>query len=250
MSFNWWTFLFEALNFVVLVYVLHRLLYSPLRDAIDKRQQENVRAKTEAEQAHQAAAALQRQVREQLAAAEQQRQQLIHDAHEQAESERLKLLALAEQAAQQRQDELRQALEQERQEALKSLRGEVVAEALELTRRLLGQASDRTLHRQLILRLLETLSRLPESERERMRSDWQADEGAVLETAQELDNETLGQINEAVTSLVGKQVPLSSRTRPALISGLRLRIGGQVWDSSLAAPLLGGDQNTLQEGRS
>ncbi|HLN27569.1 MAG TPA: F0F1 ATP synthase subunit delta [Gemmataceae bacterium] len=249
MNFNWWTFLFEALNFVVLAYVLHRLLYRPLRDAIDKRQKENARAKVEAEQARQEAVALQQQVREQLAAAEQHRQQLIHDAHEQAESERQKLLALAEHAAQQRQDELRQALEQERQEALKSLRGEVVAEALELARRLLGEASDRTLHQQLTLRLVETLRRLPEPERERLRSDGQADEGAVLETAQELDSEALGQINEAVSTLVGKPVPLTSRTRPALIAGLRLRIGGQVWDSSLAAPLLGADHSTLQEGR-
>ena len=35
MTFNGWTFLFQVLNFVVLAYALHRLLYRPLREAIE-----------------------------------------------------------------------------------------------------------------------------------------------------------------------------------------------------------------------
>src|SRR5271169_2235610 len=96
--FNWWTFLFEALNFVVLAYVLHRLLYRPLREAIEKRREANLRAQEAAAKARQDALALEQQLREQLAGAQRQRQELIHQAREQAELERRRLLAEAEQS--------------------------------------------------------------------------------------------------------------------------------------------------------
>ena len=83
MTFNWWTFLFEALNFVVLAYVLHRLLYRPLREAIEKRREANARAQETAAKARQEAEALQERLREELTGAEQKRQELIHQAHEQ-----------------------------------------------------------------------------------------------------------------------------------------------------------------------
>jgi len=234
MIFNWWTFLFEALNFVVLAYVLHRLLYRPLRDAIDKRRQANVRAQAEADKARQEAEGLQQRLQKQLAGAEQQRQELIHQAREQAESERQKMLAEAERAAQRRQEELRQALEREREEALKSLRQEVIAQAIELTRRLLGEASERTLHQQLALRLVQTLEELPETEREHLKASWQSGDGPVLESAQDLDTRTIEQLTSAVSRIVGQPVFLAVQNRPELLGGVRLRLGGHVWDGSLA----------------
>ncbi len=44
MSFNLGTFLFQTVNFIVLVYILHRLLYRPLHEAIDRRAAEIARA--------------------------------------------------------------------------------------------------------------------------------------------------------------------------------------------------------------
>jgi F-type H+-transporting ATPase subunit b len=249
MTFNWWTFLFEALNFVVLAYVLHRLLYRPLREAIDKRRQANVQAQAEAEKARKEAEMLQQRLREQLAAAEQQRQELVHQAHEQAEAERKQLLVDTERATQRRQEEVRQSIAWEREQALKSLRQELIGQAIQLTERLLSQAVDRTLHQQLAIRLVERLRQVAEANSESLRTTWQIEDGAVLETAQDLDSETLGRVQAAVSSLVGKPVALTIQTRPALLGGLRLRIGGQVWDSSLAAPLLAVDQGDSQEAR-
>ena len=55
MIFNVWTFLFEVVNFLVLVYVLHRLLYRPLREAIDRRREANAKAQADARKARQEA---------------------------------------------------------------------------------------------------------------------------------------------------------------------------------------------------
>lgn len=238
MTFNWWTFLFEALNFVVLAYVLHRLLYRPLREAIDKRREANARAQAEAETARQEAESLQKRLREQLAGAEQQGQELIRKAHEQAEVERQKLLAEAERAAQRRREEARQGLEQEREEALKSLRQEVIAQAIELTQRLLGEASECTLHQQLALRLVQTLEQLPDSERENLRASWQSGDDSMLECAQALDARTLELLAKAVSGIVGQTVSLTVQNRPELLGGVRLQLAGHVWDGSLAGQVI------------
>jgi F-type H+-transporting ATPase subunit b len=80
MTLNWWTFLLQALNFVVLAYVLHRLLYKPLRQAVEQRREATERARTEAEKARKDAEALQQQLEEQLAQAQRQRQEAVHQA--------------------------------------------------------------------------------------------------------------------------------------------------------------------------
>jgi len=237
MTFNLWTFLFEVLNFLVLAYVLHRLLYRPLRAAVEKRQQETARARTEADKARQEAEELLQQVQERQARQEQERQKLLREAHQLAEADRKRLLAEAERTVRERQEEARKALDREREETLHALRGEMTDLALDLTRRLLKGAADRTLQTQLIRRLIETLHTLPEAERAQLRSHWQPQDAAVLETAEELDGAALSEVADAVKTALDRQVTPSVSVRPELIGGVRLRLGGQVWDASLAGQL-------------
>jgi F-type H+-transporting ATPase subunit b len=237
MTFNVWTFLFEVLNFLVLAFVLHRLLYRPLREAVERRQQAAAREREEAAAAHREAEALQQRWQRQLAEQEHERQQLLHEAHEQAEAERKKLLADSESLVRARQEEQRRALEREREEVLQALQGEVTSMALDLARRLLAEAADATLHRQLALRLVETLQQVSEDDRGHLQAQWQSGDGAVLETAQKLDEPTLGRVAGAVAATLGRPVTPAVQLRPELLGGVRLRLGGQVWDASLAGQL-------------
>jgi len=237
MTFNIWTFLFEVLNFLVLAFVLHRLLYHPLRAAIEKRRQAAVAEREEAAKLHREASELQQRLQHQLADQEQERQKVFRQAHEQAEADRKKLLAETERVIRERQEEQRRALERERKEALAALRGEVAGLAVGLAKRLLTEAADSTLHRQLTLRLTETLRQLPEEDRQQLRNQWQPEDGAVLETAQELDGATMEQVTGAATAILGRSVTLVVRVRPDLLGGVSLRLGGQVWDASLAGQL-------------
>jgi F-type H+-transporting ATPase subunit b len=250
MSFNIWTFLFEAVNFVVLAFVLHRLLYEPLRRAVAERQEANARAQAEAQKASEAAAALQLRLQDERAALEKEREAVLREAHTRAEGERKRLLEEATALAQRRRDEAHQALDAERAEALEALRGEVVGQALDLARRLLGEATERTLQQQLALRLVETLGGLSEVEREHVRGHWQPEDGAVLETAQELDRTALEQINAAVAAVLGRATAVAVQVWPALTGGVRLRIGGHVWDASVAGQMEGAGWKGLEKVQS
>jgi F-type H+-transporting ATPase subunit b len=241
MTFNWWTFLFEAINFVVLAYVLHRLLYRPLREAIEQRRDANARAQEAAEKARQEAVALRQGLQSQLASAEQQRQELIHQAREQAESERQRVLAESERAVQRRQEEARQALEREREAALKSLQNAVIAQSLDLTRRLIGEASERTLEQQLALRLVQTLEQLSDTATQALKATRRAADGPILESARDLDAATLERLTRTVSRIIGEPVSLSVKSRPDLLAGVRLLLAGHIWDGSLAGQLASAD---------
>jgi F-type H+-transporting ATPase subunit b len=237
MTFNLWTFLFEVVNFVVLAYILHRLLYRPLRAAIDKRRAAIAQSLAEADKAHADAVAMQARLETQLADIEKERQEAMRATRERAEEERQRLIAEGEQEIVRRQEEVRAAIDRQREDALRSLRAEVRSSAAELAARLLQEAAGTALQGQLAKKLLDALAQLPDHERSQVRRDWKDGDGAVVETAAALDPASLREINDAVNAVVGRSVKLAVETRPALVAGARLRIGGHVWDASLAGQL-------------
>lgn len=249
MTFNFWTFLLEVVNFLVLAYVLKRLLYRPLREAIDKRRQAHEAAQAQAEKARDEALALEREAQAKLAGLDQERQELLRQAHEQAAAERKKLFDDAERAVRQTHEAAHAAAVREREETLKALHGEVIAQAVELSRRLLAEAADAPLDERLAGRLVEKVETLSAADREQLRSNWHPQEMAVLETARALDNGAVARISGALAGVLGQAVALSVQQRSDLIAGARLRLGGRVWDASLAAQLEGIPGANLAIGR-
>lgn len=237
MNFNPWTFLFEVLNFVVLAAVLYRLLYRPLHEAIDRRREDAARAQAEADKAREQAMTLQQRLQAQLAEVEQQREAALRESRERAEAERKKMFAEAEVEIQRRREQERQALKRECEEAWQKLRGEMTSLAVAVAQRLLRESCDRTLNDQLALHLIEELRQLPADKRQTVGDQWQPEDGAILEMAGELDDATVRQIEETAGKLVGQPLTLTTANVPALLGGVRLRLGGHIWDASLAAQL-------------
>lgn len=249
MTFNLWTFLLQMFNFLVLAYVLHRLLYHPLREAIDRRRQAHERAQAEADKARDEARTLEQQLQTQLADLDRQRQEIVHQAHEQAVADRQRLLDEAARAVQQKQEAARQALAREREEALSALHAEIVGQAVDLSRRMLAEAADAKLETQLVARLVETLRHLPQADREELRRTWNPRDMAVLETAAELNGSPIvEQISTAAGDVLGQKVALNVQRRESLVAGVRLRLGGRVWDASVAGQLQGLSQPDARRG--
>ncbi|HWB14370.1 MAG TPA: F0F1 ATP synthase subunit delta [Pirellulales bacterium] len=237
MNIHFWTFLFQIFNFVVVAFVLQRLLYRPLHEAIDRRRLATEQAQAEADRAKHDAEALQARLEAERAEAERRREDLVREAHRQADAEGQRLLDEARRRAQEQADDLRRQLAREREEGQAAVRRELVRLAAGLAERFLKQSADRTLHRQLVARLVESLQAVSADERQRLLTGWTADEPAVIETAQELDRQSLDQITAAVSTLLGQGITLETRLKPELVSGVSLRLGGNIWDASLGGPL-------------
>jgi F-type H+-transporting ATPase subunit b len=235
-TFNVWTFLFEVLNFLVLAFVLHRLLYRPLREAIDRRKAESEKARAEAEAARKAADAVKEQLAARLAEADRERTEVLRNAAEQAEAEKAKRLAEAEAAANAVREQARRDAEQLRHDTLAGLEGEVGTLAVGLAERLLSQACDASLNGQLARHLADAIRAVAGDERERVRRD-AANGEAVVESAAPLDDAGRADLTAAVRELLGRECEVRFEVRPALVGGVLVRAGGHVWDATVAAQL-------------
>jgi F-type H+-transporting ATPase subunit b len=239
MTFSLSTFIFEIINFLVLMYVLQRLLYHPLHAMIDRRREAIARAQEDAAETKRQAEELRRQLEEQKVEVEGQRREILVQAREEAEEQRKKLLDRADVEARLRLDDARRSIELEGEDARKALQGHIARAALQLTERLLRESSDSTLQAQLLQRLLMTLDALSIEEREQLERGSLPDSHALIESAFRLQPPELEAIQAAVSRALGSTVLLDPRTNPDLIAGVRLHVDGHVWDASLAGPLQG-----------
>ena len=139
--------------------------------------------------------------------------------------------------ARRRHQELERTLDAVRADAVQRLRGELIQPAIELAERLLRESAGSSLDGKLDQALIDTLERLSDEERARLRRDLQSGETGVVETARPLDGPSLDRFQAVVTDLMGEPVPLTFRTRPELIGGARLSLGGHVWDATLSGQL-------------
>lgn len=237
MTFNLWTFLIEIVNFVVLAYVLHRLLYRPLHEAIDRRRKTIADATAAAAKARDDAEALRRSLEAERDAIQSERDAALHAAREEAEAERKRMATAADEEIRRRREAAEEAVARQTADAREALGHEVAEQAVALAERLLEEAAGATLDRRLALRLAETLRATPDAERDRIRAQWPASATAVLEEASALDDDTRREVSSALSELAGRQVAISYRTKPDLLAGVRLEAAGRVWDASFAAQM-------------
>ena len=170
MSFDWWTLAFQTVNFLVLVWLLQRFLYRPVRRVIAERRELAGRALAEAEAARQAAEREAAALDDERRALAREREQVLAEAHAQAAAERKAALAAADREVAERRDAGRAALAGERQAALAAMKDQALELAGELAARLLhGMAGPDGLAEAALDRIAVTLEAMPEAERARLR---------------------------------------------------------------------------------
>ena len=159
MRFDAWTFVLQAVNFLVLAWLLHRFLYRPVLGIIAARKAaaDKVIAEVEAEKA--SAEALRQDLERQKAALAEARQAELSKARGAAEAERAEILAKTRQEADEARAAARKALERERAEAVRDLGRDAVRLGVSIARRLLDEASAAAVQARMIERRLRGPSR-------------------------------------------------------------------------------------------
>lgn len=60
---------------------------------------------------------------------------------------------------------------------------------------------------------------------------------AVVESATDLDAAELSRLKTELPSQFGQDITMEFRTNPTLLGGLRIQVGGDVWDGSVSSRL-------------
>jgi F-type H+-transporting ATPase subunit b len=235
---DWTTFFFEIVNFLVLIWILHRFLYRPVLNAIGRRKATIERQLADAQRAQEAAAELERRHQDQVRHWDAEQQEARLRLSRELEAERTKEIErLREQLEDERQRQA--ATEQRRRDAWAE---ETERKALELglgfAARLLLRLADTHLEQRLVAVLLEDLAGLPEETREKLRVALEQPNGTLrVASAYPMDAPQRETVLRALAAVAGHGVPGTFEQQPDLIAGVRVSVGHWVLDANLADEL-------------
>lgn len=177
---DWFTVVAQLVNFLLLVWLLERVLYRPILGAIARRQERIDRAYREADRRREMAREEADRYRRQRREFQDRKQKLLCDAHLEAEEQRDKLLEKARENVDRLDRQWRTAVR--RREALffDRLQEQTRSHLLQIARRTLSDIADAELEDRAVVRFQHRLQHLDESTRSQLQDALATSNAPVL----------------------------------------------------------------------
>ncbi len=228
MLIDWFTITAQALNFLILVWLMKRFLYKPILNAIDAREQRIAKELADAE-AKKADAQKEREAFEgKNKEFDRQRDALLSQATEEAKTERQRLLDEVRQAAEVLHAKRQDAMEREQQSLNDEITRRTREEVFAIARKTLTDLAGMSLE-----------ERISEVFRRHLRElDGEAKEGfarilktssdpVLVHSAFELPSEQRAAIQQALNETFSAEIQVRFETAPDVISGIELTANGR-----------------------
>lgn len=231
-SFDLTTFLLEAINFLILVWLLKWLLYNPVKSAIQKRRQTIQQQLDEAEYKQQQANELKQQYENRLQQWQQEKQQKKQALEEELEQKRQYELQRIEREKQQQQQKLEAQLQKTRQDEQLQLEKDASELACRFASRLLTELADKHLENKLIECLLHDLSESLDKLKPRL--DQNTYEQTIkVYTAYGLDQKLRQRLQELISHLGLSVSQMEEHRSSELIAGITVQMTDMVFQANL-----------------
>jgi F-type H+-transporting ATPase subunit b len=229
MTVNWWTIALQAINFLVLVWLLQRLLFKPVQNVIARRKALVEEAFEEAAAAKEAAETEQKQYAAGQAALDESRQDMLTKAHQEIEADRDRVLEDARAEADDLIRNAREQIESERRAAITDTRSQVADLAVQMAGQLLRQVAEppggaRRLNDAFLEQVLARLDALEPEALRSLRAELEdGTEGLRVVTGIALNAEEQGRWQRALQDRIGPPRRMEFLVEPDLIGGAELR---------------------------
>ena len=235
MLIDWFTVGAQALNFLILVWLLRRFLYKPILNAIDAREK-RIAAELADAAAKKAEAKKERDdFQHKNDEFDQQRAALLSKATDEAKAERQRLLDEARQAADALSAKRGETLRNDAQHLSQAISRRTQEEVFAITRKTLADLATASLEERtadVFLRRLQAMNAKTKANLgEALKT---ASDPAVVRSAFDLPTEQQAAIQKALNETFSGEIKLRFETAPDLISGIELTTNGQKLAWSIA----------------
>ena len=232
MKFDIWTFLFQTINFIVLLYILKRLLFKPVRDILQKRRDLVRESLEKVELMQKETLALKEEQQGELGKLKELRVRMVDDMRADVLEDKKRLLAEAGQDAAERVEKAMALFEKEKAGFEAGLKERAVETVHLFSTNLLRGITDEELHRGIWRRFQNELEIISKDIAARAMHD----EEVIIElaSAYPLEEEELGALQSTMGRELFRKVTIHQTIDETLIAGVTLRSGDLVYDSSLA----------------
>ncbi len=228
MLIDWFTVGAQALNFIVLVWLLKRFLYKPILDAIDAREKIIATKLADASAKENEAGQQRDEFTQKNRDFDQQRDALLKQANSEAQTERQRLLEEARKAASALLLKRQEALKIEQQNLHEEIKRRTSDEVFEIARKTLGDLAGATLEERMSEVFLKRLQALDGDVQTKLVDAIKASSSAMkVLSAFELPEETQLAIKKTLNEICESKFELVFELKPGLINGIALSVNGQ-----------------------
>ncbi len=239
MSFSWSTFALQAVNFLVLVWLLKRFLFKPVEAIVVKRKQEISRALAEAAAAREGAERARKDFESRASQIEAHRQTVIDEARAELADERSKMIEAARLEIEKLNSAALKRIDEERDGAAREVFDRSVQIAVSLAQRLLQAFAGPRVEELLLDRVLDHLDHLAAAERAALLAQFGQDGGQlVVSTAYPLASDDESKWRAALDQRLGGRPRIAFAIDQSLIAGAELKFPHAIlrfsWRDSLA----------------
>lgn len=235
MLIDWFTVSAQALNFLILVWLMKRFLYKPILNAIETREKLITAELADAEAKRNDAKRERDQFTHKNEELDKKRASLLNEAREEAKAERQNLFAVARQEA--------DALLAKRQEALRvdaynlnhSINIRAKQEVLSIVRKMLFELATESLEERIREVFIRRLRQMDVHAKETMAKAFgTTTSSAIIRSAFDLTVDQRATIQNALNETFLADIPVKYEINPDLISGIELLVNGQSLAWSIA----------------
>lgn len=234
MELNATTFLLEIVNFLILVWILKRFLYRPVKDVLERRRQRVEETTARAERLHTEAEAMRTQYEARLGDWEAERQHAREKLQDELREERARQLAALHQELDKEREKSRILETRRCEEAARKMEQDALGLGGRFAGRLLAQAATPELEAQLLKLLVEELPALPPARREQLDAVFAEQAPPVqVSSAFALSADQRRTLQEVLSAVVDRPLECRFEEDPDLLAGLRVKLGPLVLRANL-----------------
>jgi F-type H+-transporting ATPase subunit b len=239
MLIDWFTVGAQALNFLILVWLMKRFLYKPILHAIDEREKriaaELANADKKKDEAQKESDAFKHKNEE----FDQQRDSLLSKATEEAQAERLRLLDEARKAAVALSSKRQEALRNEEHNLHQAISLRIQQEVFAITRKTLIDLASTSLEERLGEVFTRRLRELDDQAKADLGKTLKtASDPAIVRSAFDLSADQRAAIQNALNETFSAEIHVRFETSPDLVSGIEFTANGQKVAWSIADYLM------------
>lgn len=229
MSIDWFTTGAQIINFLILVWLLKKLLFRPIIGAMERREQGISSHFQLAETKMNEAQALKQQYEKHLHQLQKDKDEVLATVREQVEIEKAASLQQLGEEIQQKKNRFDAEMQKQQQELGQLISHTIAEKSLSLGRHLLSRLADQTLEQRMIEHFLQNLSGLPEAEQISIKQTLLKDNSATIFTSFQAETAPRQQIQTWFESFA-PGCKLLFEQRDFLVCGIALEMDGRSWE--------------------
>jgi F-type H+-transporting ATPase subunit b len=230
MKFDFWTLLFQIINFAVLLFILKRVLYKPLKEIMEKRRSIIEKNISEAEKIKEEALEIHARNQLEMEKLKELKKELTDKMKEEVEAERAVILADAEKEAQKLIEKKQVLFDTEKRRIEAELKNQALEIVETFCTRLLRDISNEDVHRTLFTKFKAEIPRITED----IKNAYGDDEIKIeLLSPYPLSEADIKEIENELATRLNKEISSKAVLDAGLIGGLKMRVFDKVYDASL-----------------